>query len=351
VSTGTVAGAAAADAVAGVPVLRAPIPVDRLRTLPGLVGWCRSAERIATTRAIDFVWAGNLKPAGYVARWLRARRGIPYGIMVYGLDLTRLRVQARRSPRKRLAARAILGGASAIAAISGWTAAQYRLLAGELQLGDIEHQLRVIPLGADPVRFAPAGERYPLGPGRWLLTVARLLPHKGIDTGLAALAALSPHQADVRYAIVGDGPDRPRLEALAHQLGVADRVRFLGAVSDQQLPAIYRAATLYLGLSREEGDEAEGFGLSLVESQGCGTPVLAGRSGGIADALLEGRTGWLVDPRDAAAATARLRELLASSEQLLVAGRAGSALVADWLNWARVGADLRSAMAAGQAGR
>ena len=80
----------------------------------------------------------------------------------------------------------------------------------------------------------------------------------------------------------GDGPDRPRLEHLADQMGVRDRVRFLGSVPEVQLPGLYRAATLYAGLSREANGQVEGFGLSLVEAQACGTPVIAfGRGGAL----------------------------------------------------------------------
>ncbi len=351
VSTGRIAGSDAADAVAGVTVVRAPVAHNRLRTLPGMLAWCHSADAVATRLPLDFVWAGNLKPAGYVARWLRSRRGLPYGIFVYGLDLTRLRVQAERSSRKRLAARTILGGASAIVAISRWTADQYRALAEVLRLPDPERRLHTVPLGIDPAQFSPTGDTEPLGPGRWLLTVARLLPHKGIDTAIAALAQLGPEYADVRYAIAGEGAGRARLEALAVEHGVANRVRLLGTVPDARLPGLYRAATLYLGLSREDGVEAEGFGLSLVEAQGCGVPVLAGRSGGTADALRDGESGWLIDPHAPAAIAGRVRALLADPARLQAAGRAGRALVETRLNWVRVGADLRRVMAAARAGR
>lgn len=324
---------------------------DRLKSFAGTVAWSRVAERLAVEHRVEFTWAGNLKPAGYVARWLRYRRGIPYGVLLYGHDLLRVRVQARRSLRKRLAARALLDGADALVAISGWTAELCRTVLKEVGASHRPDRVQVVPLGADPVRFAPTGPIATLDPGRWLLTVARLMPHKGIDTGIEALAQLGPECHDVGYAIIGEGPDRERLERLAEANHVGRRVRFLSGVDDAELPSYYRAATLYLGLSREQGEEAEGFGLALVESQSCGVPVLAGRSGGTADALREGVSGWLVPTNDPTAAAARIRAVLEDEELRRNAGQAGRRLVEERLNWSRAGQDLKSVMRRGRAGR
>jgi phosphatidylinositol alpha-1,6-mannosyltransferase len=322
------------------------LPPERLKTLAGTIAWARAAERVAVAQGIDFTWAGNLKPAGYVARWLRYRRGIPYGLLLYGHDLLRVRVQARRSLRKRLAARALLDGASALVGISGWTGDLCRAVLKEVGAARDSDRLHVIPLGTDPERFTPTGPIADVGPGRWLLTVARLVPHKGVDLAIEALARLGARYEDVGYLVVGEGPDRARLEALARERGVAGRVHFLSAVPDEQLARYYRAATLYLGLSREQGEEAEGFGLSMVEAQGCGVPVLAGRSGGTADALRDGVTGWLVDAADVDALVPRLQALLDATDQLGAAGAAGRHLVETRLNWSRVGRELRSVMQA-----
>ncbi|HWA15320.1 MAG TPA: glycosyltransferase, partial [Gemmatimonadales bacterium] len=252
-------------------------PADRLKTLAGTIAWARHTERLAVRQQVEFTWAGNLKPAGYVARWLQVRRRIPYGVLLYGHDLLRVRVQARRSLRKRLAARTLLDHAAALVAISSWTGELCRTVLKEVGAAHRGDRVHLVPLGTDPDRFSPRGPVADVGPGRWLLTVARLVPHKGIDTAIEALAGLGPRFEDVGYLVAGEGPDRARLETLVRQRGLGGRVRFLGDVSDLELPAYHRSATLYLGLSREQGEEAEGFGLSLVEAQGCGVPVLAGR--------------------------------------------------------------------------
>lgn len=321
----------------------AGMPRDRLKTLGGTITWSREVERLAAEHRIEFAWVGNLKPAGYVARYLQVRRRIPYGIILYGHDLLRLRVQARRSLRKRLTARALLQGADVLVGISSWTSDLCRAVLSEIGLRSHANRVITVPLGADPDRFTPAGPRAVLGPGRWLLTVARLVPHKGIDTALEALAQLGPGYDDLRYAIVGDGPDTERLSRIIRERGLGARVRFVHGVPDAELPSYFRAASLYLGLSRAQGEEAEGFGLSLVEAQASGVPVLGARSGGIADAMREGETGWLVPPDDPAATAAQLRLLLAEQERLRTAGQAGRQLVEQELNWRRAGLALKSA--------
>ena len=342
VSTGLEAYSTMWDAACSSRVERVQVPTARLKTALGLARWSRAALRLSRESGADFCWVGNLKPAGYVARWLQTRQRIPYGLIVYGLDVLQLEAQAKESSSKRLFARQILGGASGTVAISQWTAARFRALAHSLELPEVAARVEVVPLGTDPRRFrpdidaGPAQQRFGLEGPLWLLTISRLVPHKGIDTVIAAL----PMLPDVRYAVGGVGPDRPRLEQLAEQLGVRDRVRFLGSVPEAQLPGLYRAATLYLGLSREANGQVEGFGLSLVEAQASGVPVIASTSGGIPDAVTDGRTGVLIQPDDPTAAAVTMIGLLTDPGRRAAMGRSGRMRVEQYLNWERVARDL-----------
>jgi phosphatidylinositol alpha-1,6-mannosyltransferase len=303
---------------------------------------------LADRHGVRFTWCGNLRPAAYPARWLRARRGIPYGVMVHGGDLLTMLEQVARNPRKQRVARALLGDADVVVANSRWTAEQVHRLAAALHLPDGGPLVEVVPLGTDPARFrpdldpAPARARYGLEGGPWLLTVARLVPHKGMDVALEVLARLAPAHPGLRYAVAGEGPDRPRLEALAARLGVADRVRFLGAVPEDLLPPLYAAADLYVGLSREEGREVEGFGISFVEAAAAGLPVVAGRAGGVPDAVREGETGLLVDPRDAAAAADAIGRILGDAALARRLGDTGRRAAETVYNWDRVARTLRA---------
>ena len=336
----------AADAVSStLPVDRIPVPVERLRSLSGLRRWSARVVELHDADPVDFTWAGNLKPAGYPAHWLRSRRGVPYGVLLYGLDLLLLERQIGRSPMKRAIARRLLGGASATVALSRWTAERAQRV--RTMLGLEPGEVAVVPLGADPRRFRPEVDpealrsRLGLGGRRWMLTVARLEPHKGIDTGLRVLAALRDEVPDLGYLVAGAGPLREALAAEAERLGLADRFRLLGQVSEADLPGLYRAATLYLGLSRELPLAVEGFGLSLVEASATGLALVAGRSGGIPDAVRDGETGLLVAPDRVEEAVAAVRRLLADPGLARRLGEGGRREVERYFNWERVTADLR----------
>ncbi|HWN18587.1 MAG TPA: glycosyltransferase family 4 protein [Gemmatimonadales bacterium] len=158
-------------------------------------------------------------------------------------------------------------------------------------------------------KYKPNGERL-------LLTVTRLYPYKGIDRVLESLAAISRAVPGTKYLIVGAGPDRPRLEDLAVRLGVRNQVSFLGTLPLSEIVELYNVADLFLMLSREAPPDVEGFGLVFLEAAACGLPSVGGRSGGIPDAIEEGRSGWLVDPCDTQVIAATLIDLLSSGEKL-----------------------------------
>ena len=346
VSTGQYGSGSSADADFPNVVDRLGIPSRRLRALQGLVLWSRRAAGLARSLRPEFVWCGNLKPAGYPARWVRQRVGTPYGILVFGTDLLLLQRQIRRSAVKRQTVKALISSAAVMVAISRWTRDLCLTVLDELGLGGGRMDLRTVPLGTDPIRFRPGMDqgavraRYGLNGRRWLLSVARLTPHKGIDTGLRVLARIREIYPDLGYAVVGSGDQLAALESMARKLGVTDRVRFLTAVPDSDLPAVYNTAEIYLGLSRLTDLAAEGFGISLVEASASGVPVVAGRSGGIPEAVRDGESGLLVDaerPEEVSRALCSLLDDRALAQRL---GAAGRQAVESYYNWDRVTADL-----------
>ncbi len=328
---------------------RLPLGRRTAKSLPGLLLWSRRAAALARTHHVRVVHCGNVKPAGYPARWVYERTRVPYTIFLYGADLLSEQHKSHASRFKRGTARAIFGGAAAYIAISSWTRDLALTLLGELGLDGHGRRLRIVHLGTDPERFRPGvdgtalRERFDLANGRWLLTVARLEPHKGVDTVLQALPGILERAPDVRYAVAGGGPQRDKLERLAQKLGVAERVRFLGPVGEQDLPALYNLATAYVGASRRaERIGVEGFGISLVEASACGLPVVAGRSGGIPDAVREGETGFLVPPEEPAAVVDAVCRLLDDPALAGRIGAGGRKAVETYYNWDRVVRDLRA---------
>ena len=134
---------------------------------------------------------------------------------------------------------------------------------------------------------------------------ASLAGYKGCDRILQALPSVRASCGQVRYIVVGKGPDRYRLEEIAKNTGVADVVTFAGFIPDEELADHYRMADVYAMPST-----GEGFGIVYLEAMACGTPVLAGNADGSVDALDGGRLGKLVNPQSVPEITAGLIELL-----------------------------------------
>jgi phosphatidylinositol alpha-1,6-mannosyltransferase len=337
VSTGSSEGSAASDARFPQVIDRVGIRATRLRTVQGLALWTWRAGKLARKWRPGFTWCAELKPAGYPARWLAARHGVPYGVILHGTELLLIEEKIRRSRFKRGTAGSIIGKAAVLVANSRWTADRAREVLGTL---DLTIPIETVPLGTTPSHFRPGIDtaairaKHGLDGGPWVLTVARLEWHKGIDTMMKALPAVRAAHPTARYAIAGVGDRLPQLEQLQRQLGLGDAVRFLGAVADEELPALYN------GASRRHDLLVEGFGISLVEASACGLAVVGGRSGGVPDAVREGETGILVDPDDPAAVAAGVTELLSDPERRQQLGAAGRKAVETYYNWDRVVREL-----------
>jgi len=162
------------------------------------------------------------------------------------------------------------------------------------------------PWGRNPPDGVPPDARI-------LVSVSRLVPQKGIDVAVRALPSLP---ADTVLAVLGQGPERPRLEALARQLGVEDRVLLAGRVPD--VAAWLRRATVYVHPARWEG-----FGLGVLEAMLSGLPVVASRVSSLPELVADGETGLLVDPDDPVALAQAIGRAL-EQPQLGEAGRARS---------------------------
>ncbi len=346
VSTVAAAGAGNFDEQENYRIHRQPFPFGRAKIFSNQLRW---AHWLTSGRSPDFdvLHCGNIRPVGYAVRWAHRRLRVPYLVYVYGGDLLKERNKATRSLLKRKTARSILGHASGIVAISKWSAELARDVMNQVGIHE-PPPVAIIELGTDPVRFHPSRDtgalrrRWGVGDAPVILTVARVVPHKGQDMGIRAVAALRLDFPDLRYIIVGEGPDEARLRALATELRVSDRVGFVGAMRDDELPEAYATSTIYLGASRVESEiDAEGFGISFVEAAASGIPSVAGDSGGVRSAVRDGETGIVVPPSDSDAITDGIRSLLLNPARRKQMGATGRRAVETHYNWDRVARDAR----------
>jgi phosphatidylinositol alpha-1,6-mannosyltransferase len=197
----------------------------------------------------------------------------------------------------------------------------------------------VVSNGVDPNQFQPSdvsGLRVDLAGrnagGPILLSVARLVTRKGLDTALRSFAEVLKDFPNATYVILGDGPDYGRLARLANELGVTPNVCFI-ARSTRPLADYYNACDLFVMPAREEPGDIEGFGLVFLEAGACGKPVIGARAGGVTDAILDGETGLLVAPDDPEALTHAIQGLLRDPARCEALGTAARARILRECTW------------------
>lgn len=200
-------------------------------------------------------------------------------------------------------------------------------------------QAQVVFNGYDTAHFAPLPPDPALRatlarPDEPLLVYAgRLMPWKGVQHLIGALALLHNQKARLLVLMAGDQPQqRAELQQRAQELGVAQRVSFLGPVPHRELPRYYALADLIVGASFA----SETFGMALVEAMGCGRPVVASRFGGFIEVVEEGVTGLLAPPRDEAALAQAVDLLLADPVRRAAFGAAGRKRALGHFSWQAV---------------
>jgi phosphatidylinositol alpha-1,6-mannosyltransferase len=325
------AGAGAFDAAQPFRVVRTKEPV--LLPHPGLR---RRIDALASEVGAKLVVLDPALPLGHLGPQL----DLPYAVVLHGAEVT---VPGRLPGARHLLAR-VLRGASHVIAAGSYPSAEANRAAG------VELPTTIVPPGVDVELFRPltadarrAGRRRLGLPEDELLVVgiSRLVPRKGFDVLIRAAARLG-----VQLAVVGAGRDRRRLERLAAATGA--RVQFLGRIPFDDLPLAYGCGDVFAMLCRTRwaGLEQEGFGIVFLEAAAAGVPVVAGASGGVADAVVDDETGCIVEhPHDVDAVTAALGRLLDDPDERARLGAAGRARAVESFAYdvlaARLGGALR----------
>jgi phosphatidylinositol alpha-1,6-mannosyltransferase len=334
------------DAAENYPINRQPFHFREANRFANQVRWARWLTQSGKD-SVNVIHLGNIRPVGYAVSWAHARLRVPYMLYVNGGDLLREQRKTSEKGMKRRTARRIMGEAAGIVATSKWVADLARDVLDQIEV-KIPPPIAALDLGTDPGIFSAGRDKGALR-AKWnvadaplLLTVARLVPHKGQDTVIRAVASLSKELPELRYVLVGEGHDESRLRALAAELGVSDRVIFAGALSDEELPEAYATSNVYVGASRLDNTvNVEGFGISFLEASASGLPVVAGDSGGVRSAVRDGVTGVVVPPESVEEISSAVRGFLTDSARAKSFGAAGRLAVETHFNWDRVAADTR----------
>lgn len=340
-------GGAAFDAAGGLDVRRV-----RGCSLPGPGRWLG-------LNAVAVAQARRFRPAAILSMHIVVSPAAALARRALGVPSVQY-FHANEIPDKPALSRFAARHADATIAVSSYTA---ELLAAH---GARPRELRVVPPGVDvpaaadePGVPSPAGAQLGAeataghgGAGLTaddarptVLTIARLRDaYKGHDVLLRALALVRAEIPQARVAVIGDGPRRAPLEALARELGLDARAAlFLGAVGDAQRDAWLERADVFAMPSRrpEDGRAGEGFGIVYLEAAAHGVPVVAGACGGALDAVADGETGLLVDPTDARAVADALTALLRDPERAHALGAAGRERALQFA-WPRVAARVEA---------
>lgn len=222
--------------------------------------------------------------------------------------------------------------------------------AGLLEEEEIsQEKIQVVKNGTDPHFFAPKdtkelAKELKVEDKKVILSICRLVPRKGMDLVLHALKEIVSRDSDVVYLVGGSGPDSFRLKRLCEILNLQDHVQFLGRISEEELPYYYSLANVFVMPAKSNPPDVEGFGIVFLEANACNTPVIGSKSGGIPDAIVDGKTGLLVDEGNIEQLTTAIWKLIRNEELSRKMGEAGRRRILSEINWDRSAQKILSVM-------
>jgi len=323
-------GSAEHDAALPYPVVRQPTGM----LLPTRAT-ARAAVDLARRHGCDTALFGAAAPLGLIAPALRAA-GVGHLVGVtHGHETGWVALPGSRQLLQRIA-----GDLDVLTYISQYT--RERL---EPAL-DGRTRLEQLSPGVDVDLFTPEADgaavrrRHSLGAAPVVVCVSRLVARKGQDVLVSGWPRVLARHPDARLLLVGGGPAEKSLRRAVARLGLERSVVLTGPVAADELPAYYAAGDVFAMpcRTRRAGLDVEGLGMVFLEAAACGRPVVGGTSGGAPEAVRDGVTGHVVEPRSPDAVAARIADLLADPARAAAMGRAGRAWVEQRWSWTTIAA-------------
>lgn len=279
----------------------------------------------------DYLLVGQILPLGTVAYLISLFRPIKYAIFLHGMDLA----MALKMPRKRFLSKLILRRADKIICANSYV--QERLFEF---LPELEEKTGIVNPGIeggvpdiDPNDLATLKNTYNLENKTVLLTLGRLVKRKGVDRTIEALLQLPEETVkNLIYFVAGAGPREEYLKKMI-PLRFAKKIIFLGALNDSEKWAWLKLCDIFIMPSRDISGDFEGFGIVYLEANLCEKPVIAGNSGGVHDAVVDGETGLMVDPERIETIKEAIIRLANDSELRTKLGQQGKVRALKDFNW------------------
>ena len=285
------------------------------------------AQKIVKQEGIEQVIISHVLPMGYIALLLK----LPYICIFHGYDI----MLAKKSTWKRLWLKKILKRAKCLIANSNFTKK-------EIIKEDIGNKKIIIvypcphikPENTNNAETQIIKKELDLFHKKILLSVGRLVARKGFDKVIESLPEILKNMPNLIYLIIGNGPDLQRLKKLAEDLQVRGNIIFIHDLKDSKLPIYYELADIFIMPARIENQtDVEGFGIVYLEANLFKKPVVAGKSGGIEDSVIDGQTGILVDPQDINEISQAVLKLLNNPELMNKLGVQGKKRVLSQFQW------------------
>jgi phosphatidylinositol alpha-1,6-mannosyltransferase len=301
---------------------------DRAKMLLPTPRITRKAVKILKQQQIKNVWFGAAAPLALMAEKLRSAGASNIVALTHGHEVWWAKIPILKSLLKK-----IIKDVDHLGYLGDFTKGEIAKISNQPQ-----KFLQIAP-GIDTQHFAPKSargdliEKYRLDGRRVIVSVGRLVHRKGQDELVKAMPKILEQFPDAILLFVGEGPIKQMLFNSAKQLGVLPKVVFAGRVSHHDLPDYICLGEIFAMpvRSRFSGLEVEGLGIVYLEASACGLPVIVGNSGGAVDAVLDQKTGLLVDGTKSDQIADAICELLANPERAKQMGAAGR----DWVikNW------------------
>ncbi|WP_228000918.1 glycosyltransferase family 4 protein [Nocardia australiensis] len=303
----------------------------------------RRAARLLRSENCDTVWFGAAAPLALLSPMLRRAGAQRILASTHGHE-----VGWSMLPGARQALRAIGEQTDVVTYVSRYTRGRFASAFGA------NAALEYLPPGVDTTLFRPdpaartdLRARYGLGDRPTILCLSRLVPRKGQDALIVAMREIRDRVPGAVLVIAGGGPYEEKLHGLAAVIGVDSDVVFTGRVPSDELAAHHTIADVFAMPCRTRGAglDVEGLGIVYLEASASGVPVVAGRSGGAPETVLEGKTGRVVDGRKTEEIVEAIVGILSDRDAAAEMGAQGRAWAEQQWRWDSLGARLRHLLA------